>query len=273
MKFAIAVPNTGEYTDLSLLVELALEAEAKGWDGFFLWDTLYSMDEPALDAIVALAAIGARTEKIQIGTMALGLGRRRPWKVAREAVTLDQLTGGRLILGVGAGHPSERPFGWRGEPQKLAERLDRLDESLAILEGLWSGKSFSYEGKYFSVTDATFLPRPVHGHIPLWVVTTRGLEHMGPLVRAARCDGVVGGTSPNELAQMLEIIRNHRIKSTPFDAVIRYDLAEPTPNSAETIKLWEDVGATWCRCEIAISFNTLNESREFLQAGPPPYQS
>src|ERR1041384_948165 len=210
MKFGIAVPNTGEYADIELLVELAQEAEAKGWDGFFIWDTLYSMDDPALDAIVALSAIGAATKKIRIGTMALGLGRRRPWKLAREAATLDLLSQGRLILAVGAGHPSERPFQWRGEPQKLSERLARLDESLAILEGLWSGTSFSFEGKYFSVSEATFLPRPVQGRIPIWVVTTRDLEHIGPLIRAARCDGIVGGRSPNQLAEMLEIIRNYR---------------------------------------------------------------
>ena len=269
MKFGIAVPNTGEYADIELLVELAQEAEAKGWDGFFIWDTLYSMDEPALDAIVALSAIGAATERIRIGTMALGLGRRRPWKVAREAVTLDLLSHGRLILGVGAGHPSERPFQWRGEPQKLTERLVRLDESLAILAGLWSGSSFSYEGKYFSVSEATFLPRPVQERIPIWVVTTRDLENTGPLVRAARCDGIVGGSTPSQLAQMLEIIRSHRSSTTPFDAVIRYDLAEPTPNSHEAIRIWEAAGATWCRCELGVSFDTLREAWEFLRAGPP----
>jgi alkanesulfonate monooxygenase SsuD/methylene tetrahydromethanopterin reductase-like flavin-dependent oxidoreductase (luciferase family) len=271
MKFGIAVPNTGEYADLGLLVKLAQEAEATGWDGFFIWDTLYSMDEPAVDAIVALSAISAKTEKIRVGTMALGLGRRRPWKVAREAATLDLLSHGRLILAVGAGHPSERPFQWKGEPQKLVERLARLDESLAILEGLWSETSFSYQGKYFSVSEATFLPRPVQARIPIWVVTTRDLENIGPLRRAARYDGIVGGTSPKDLAQMLGIIQGYRNLDTPFDAVIRYDLAEPTPNSSEAIKIWEAAGATWCRCELGVSFKTLKEAQEFLRAGPPPY--
>lgn len=104
-------------------------------------------------------------------------------------------------------------------------------------------------------------------------MTTRDLENIGPLVRAARCDGIVGGRSPEQLAQMLAIIRSHRTSTDPFDAVIRYDLAEPTPNSAGTIRIWEVAGATWCRCELGVSFETLKEAREFLQAGPPPYQA
>ena len=111
MKFAIVASNAGEYADPKLLVELAREAESAGWDGFFIWDVLYSDAEPIVDAFVALSAIAAATKRIQIGTMALGLGRRRPWKVAREAVTLNLLSEGRLILAVGAGHPSDGALG------------------------------------------------------------------------------------------------------------------------------------------------------------------
>jgi alkanesulfonate monooxygenase SsuD/methylene tetrahydromethanopterin reductase-like flavin-dependent oxidoreductase (luciferase family) len=269
MKFAVVASNAGEYADPHLLVQLAREAELAGWDGFFIWDMLYSDGEPLVDTFVALSAIAVSTERIKLGTMALGLGRRRPWKIAREAVTLDMLSNGRLILAVGAGHPSDKALEWKGEIHKLKERLERLDECLSILHGLWTDKSFSFSGTHFSVENATFYPQPVRGYIPIWVVTTRGLEHFGPLRRAARVDGIVGGTTPSEVKQMLEVIQGERTRETPFDVVIRYDLANPTPTSAETIAIWETAGATWCRCELAISFDHLNEAREFVRAGPP----
>jgi alkanesulfonate monooxygenase SsuD/methylene tetrahydromethanopterin reductase-like flavin-dependent oxidoreductase (luciferase family) len=269
MKFAVVASNAGEYADPRLLVELAREAESTGWDGFFVWDMLYSEDEPIVDTFVALSAIAVSTERIQLGTMALGLGRRRPWKLAREAVTLDMLSNGRLILAVGAGHPSDGALGWKGEVHELGERLARLDESLSILEGLWSGQPFSFSGTHFSVEDATFHPRPVRGYIPIWVVTTRGLESLGPLRRAARMDGVVAGTTPQEVTEMMKIIQRERTRKTPLDVVIRYDLADPTPNSLENISAWEAVGVTWCRCELRVSFEQLSDARKFLRAGPP----
>jgi alkanesulfonate monooxygenase SsuD/methylene tetrahydromethanopterin reductase-like flavin-dependent oxidoreductase (luciferase family) len=270
MKFAVVASNAGEYADSKLLVELAGEAESVGWDGFFVWDMLYSEGEPIVDTFVALSAIAAATERIQIGTMALGLGRRRPWKVAREAVTLDMLSNGRLILAVGAGHPSDGALAWKGEVHELGERLARLDESLDILEGLWMGKPFSYSGTHFSVDSATFLPQPVRGYIPIWVVTTRGPEYSGPLRRAARTDGIVGGTTPQEVTEMMRIIQNTRTKQTPFDIVIRHDLAEPVPNSSvEALAAWEAAGVTWCRCELRVQFDQLSEARKFLRAGPP----
>lgn len=116
---------------------------------------------------------------------------------------------------------------------------------------------------------AKFQPRPVRGQIPIWVVTTRGLDHIGPLLRPARVDGIVGGTSPQEVAQMLAIIQPERMRSTVFDVIIRYDLANPLPDSPEAIAIWEASGATWCRCELAVSFDHLSDARAFMRASPP----
>jgi alkanesulfonate monooxygenase SsuD/methylene tetrahydromethanopterin reductase-like flavin-dependent oxidoreductase (luciferase family) len=269
MKFAVVASNAGEYADPNLLVQLAREAELAGWDGFFLWDMLCLDDEPIVDTFVALSAVAISTERIKLGRMALGLGRRRPWKVAREAVTLDILSNGRLILAVGAGHPSDKALEWKGEAHKLKERLARLDESLSILHGLWTDQSFSFSGTHFSVENATFYPQPVRGYIPIWVVTTRGLEHFGPLRRASRVDGIVGGTTPSEVTQMLDLIQRERTRKTPFEVVIRYDLADPMPTSSEAIAIWEAAGATWCRCELSVSFEHISKARQFLCAGPP----
>ena len=103
MKFAVNVQNFAPFADPRRLAELAKEAEDSGWDGFFLWDHIHWDGPPMVDPWVALAAIACATERIKIGTIVTPLSRRRPWKVARETVTLDHLSGGRLTLGVGLG--------------------------------------------------------------------------------------------------------------------------------------------------------------------------
>src|SRR5215813_10339582 len=142
MRFGLTLPNVGLYGDARTLSELASLAEDAGWDGVFLWDTLhYQADEsPVCDPWIALAAVAMRTERIRIGTMVAAPTRRRPWKMARETTTLDHLSHGRLILGVGAGDGSDRGFTNFGEETDARMRAKLLDESLAILQGLWSGQ-------------------------------------------------------------------------------------------------------------------------------------
>ena len=106
VSFAVGLPNVREYADPRLLVELAVAAEAAGWDGVFVWDHIAREEDaaiPATDPWIALAAIAARTERVRLGAMVTPLSRRRPWKVARETVALDVLSGGRLTFGVGLG--------------------------------------------------------------------------------------------------------------------------------------------------------------------------
>jgi hypothetical protein len=82
-------------------------------------------------------------------------------------------------------------------------------------------------------------------------------------------DGIVAGTTPQEVSEIVKIIQPERTRQTPFDIVIRYDLADPVPNSSEAIAAWEAVGVTWCRCRLRVSFDQLSEARKFLRAGPP----
>ncbi|WP_089920707.1 LLM class flavin-dependent oxidoreductase [Lentzea albida] len=109
MRYAIYVPGFGpSFGDPSVLVSLAVEAEAAGWDGFFLWDHVVVPGEPVVaDVWVTLGAVAARTSRVRLGPLVTSLGRRRPWKVALEASTLQRLSGGRLVLGVGAGVPQD----------------------------------------------------------------------------------------------------------------------------------------------------------------------
>ena len=163
MRFAINLPNFGEYGDARRLAELARETEAAGWDGFFIWDVFggdSAAPVPVDDPWIALAAIAATTERIRLGTMVTPLPRRRPWKLARQAASLDHLSGGRLILGVGIGTPPEE-FARFGEEPDPRIRAEMLDEGLEVLTGLWSGEPFSFHGRHYRVEEATLLPRPV----------------------------------------------------------------------------------------------------------------
>src|SRR4051812_49410378 len=187
MRYGLEIPNGGECADPHFLAELASLAEQAGWDGIFLEDYICyydAPDSPTCDPWVALAGMAVHTQRIRLGTMVTPLSRRRPWKLARETVTLDHLSNGRLILGVGLGGFGEKSFTHFREVTDGKQRAEMLDESLDILAGLWSGRPFSYNGKHYSVDEVTFLPQPVQQpRIPIWV--GGGWPKKGPMQRAA----------------------------------------------------------------------------------------
>jgi len=178
MRHAVELPNFGLHGEPDELVELAVAAERAGWDGVFVWDALgVDVGErnpaylPGCDPWISLAAIAAATDRLTIGTMVTPPARRRPWKLARETVSLDRLSRGRLVLPVALGWVPDPGFSRVGEPLERRVRAERLDESLEILAGLWSGQPFSFRGRHYQVEDLTFLPTPVQTpRIPVWVV-------------------------------------------------------------------------------------------------------
>ena len=98
MRHAIFVPNFGVFSDPVLVADLAARSESAGWDGWFLWDHFVYRkgDEPAADPWLTLAAVAVGTSRIRLGPLVTPLPRRRPWNVARQAATLDHLSGGRV---------------------------------------------------------------------------------------------------------------------------------------------------------------------------------
>src|SRR4051812_49583731 len=113
--------------------------------------------------------MAVRTERVRLGIMVTPLARRRPWKVAREAVAVDALSGGRFALGVGLGGGPKAEFAAFGEDPDPRSRADRLQQGLAILFGLWAGEPFRFEGHAPRVTGADFLPQAVQPPpLPVW---------------------------------------------------------------------------------------------------------
>jgi alkanesulfonate monooxygenase SsuD/methylene tetrahydromethanopterin reductase-like flavin-dependent oxidoreductase (luciferase family) len=228
-KRGLFIPPFDELVDPRTIVDLARRAEASGWDGFFLWDHVnYTRDGvgAVADAWIDLAAIAAVTERIRIGPMVTPLSRRRVQKVARETVTLDRLSDGRLTLGVGLGVEGNgelEPFGEEVDPRKRAELLDG---GLDRLTSFWAGE---------------FEPRPVQTpRIPVWVAG-RWKTRRRPLERAARWDGFfpIGLPDPAALERIAEEVGELRDASQDaFDLVV-----EIAPGDAPAP--WEAAGATW----------------------------
>src|SRR5437868_6696888 len=166
-----------DVSDIRTIGEMTREAEEAGWDGVFIADavavaTKEFPDIPFFDPWVMLAVMAMSTERIRIGTMITPVSRRRPWKLARETVSLDHLSNGRLILGVGLGAANDDGgFCKVGEAMDLKVRAQRLDEGLQVMSGLWSGQPFSFSGEHYQVQQMTMLPPPVQApRIPVWVV-------------------------------------------------------------------------------------------------------
>jgi alkanesulfonate monooxygenase SsuD/methylene tetrahydromethanopterin reductase-like flavin-dependent oxidoreductase (luciferase family) len=143
-------------------VTLARAAEDAGWDGVFTWDGIHVGDDMEVhDPWVLMAAFAMATERVRLGAIVHPLPRRRPWKVARESATLDGLSKGRLVLPVGLGALDDAGFGRVGEVTDRRIRAERLDESLEILTGLWSGEPFGFAGRHYRFEPMAFRPTPV----------------------------------------------------------------------------------------------------------------
>lgn len=248
MKFGLQLPNFGPFSEPKRLIELAQRAEHAGWDGFFLWDHV-AIPERMIDTMTVLAAIATATEHIKIGPMITAPTRRRPWKLARECATLDQLSNGRLILGVGLG-ASEHDFEHVSEVSDYRLRAQRTDEALSILDGLWRGEPFSYNGEHFQVDDLQFLPRPVQmPRIPIWVA---GLwDNKAPMRRASRWDGAFpigdGFTlSPDDWRDIIAFVSENRSDiNAPFDYVHSGITPNDPINAQQTIQPYADASVTW----------------------------
>ncbi len=248
MKRAIDVPPFGELADPRVLAELAVAAEERGWDGFFVWDhVVYRAPVRAVaDPWVALAAVACATSRLRIGPLITPLSRRRVHKVARETVTLDLLSSGRLTLGVGLGSARNgelEPFGEVADPRERARLLDRgLDD----LVRYWAGE---------------FQPVPVQQpRIPVWVAAE--WPHRRPVRRALRWDGLfpTGLASPAALAELTSEIRESRPAGDPFDVIVDISPGDdPDP--------WAQAGATWTVTDFGMQ-PTQAEVRDVIDAGP-----
>jgi alkanesulfonate monooxygenase SsuD/methylene tetrahydromethanopterin reductase-like flavin-dependent oxidoreductase (luciferase family) len=255
--------------DPGTIADLSVAAESAGWDAVFYWDGIAIGKTDVYDPWVVMAAIATRTEGIRFGPIVTPPSRRRPWKLAREAMTLDRLSGGRLVLPVGLGALDDHGFGNVGEVTDTRVRAELLDESLEILDGLWGGEPFGFEGRHYRFGPMTFRPTPVQQpRIPIWVVGV--WPHRRSLARAFRWDGILPQTSdPETIRQIVEMAARERAETGregSWDVVVD---GRTTDDEASLRRVAEvrDAGATWWN---EADWNApMKAIRARIAAGPP----
>lgn len=264
--------------DARTAADLAHDAEAAGWDGFFVWEPVWGVD-----AWVSLTAAAMRTERIRLGTMITPLSRMRPWKLASETATLDNLSGGRVTLAVGLG-ATDTGFPEFGEETDRRIRAELLDEGLDIVTGLWRGQPFTHDGKHYRVQPTTFSPPPPpvqQPRIPIWCVGAWPFEKS--MRRALRYDGLlptVRGEDRNmrhptvaELPAIVADVAAKRGDGAPYDIVVEGTTSgTDRERPAAKVRQWADAGATWfleARWGIEQQPDFIAGLRRRIAAGPP----
>jgi alkanesulfonate monooxygenase SsuD/methylene tetrahydromethanopterin reductase-like flavin-dependent oxidoreductase (luciferase family) len=278
MRFGWVLP----YGDARTAAELAAVAEEHGWDGFFVWEGVW-----AIDPWVSLAAVAMRTERIRMGTMLTPLPRRLPWELAGQVATLDNLSGGRVILPVGLGATDDRWWLFEDDPGRRV-RAEQMDEALELIQALWSGEPVTYEGAHYRARPAQIMlpPRPMQRpRVPIWVVGA--WPRPKSMRRAARVDGWLpahmprdGGhreLTPELLGEGIGWLRERRasegLSMEGYDVVAEGTTPADRAAAAEIVRPWAEAGATWW---IDADWSDMEPGRvraaalERLRAGPPP---
>lgn len=283
MKFGLQVINAWSANDgvknpSQFLLELAIAADKSGWDGFFLWDhLLFPWSVPIVESWTVLSAIAGITENLWLGTTVTPVARRRPHILAKQLATLDQLTNGKAVLGVGLGglELEYTPFGEEFDYKMLAKKTD---EALEVITGLWSGEQFTYNGKHYTVNNVTFLPKPIQEpHIPIWI----GGSSRGATKRASKHDGwVIGGSCPSakdaglslkQVSQEVRRIQKYRDDTKPFDVIYGMELPENESQLRKLILKADTVGVTWL-CESIFGLRcTGGQALKIVNQGPPSH--
>ncbi len=259
MRYSINVPNFGEFAAPEVFADVARRAEEAGWDALLVWDHVVEQKDlrrQIADPWILLAAAALATRRIRLGTAITPVARRRPAKLAREVATLDRLTGGRMVLGVGLGAPVDDEYGSFGDTTDTRVLAERLDEGLHALDLLWSGEPVTYRGNQITIDDVVFLPTPVQRpRVPIWV---GGFwPNKAPMRRAARWDGAIPamagfetGRPPEvrEARELVAFLRGCRAENgradQPFDVILG-GTSPGGPAGRDVVGPLADVGVTW----------------------------
>jgi alkanesulfonate monooxygenase SsuD/methylene tetrahydromethanopterin reductase-like flavin-dependent oxidoreductase (luciferase family) len=282
MKYGLNMASAGPAGDARTMGELAHVAEESGWDGIFLEDYIVWQSHPEVptyDPWITLAAMAMRTQHVRLGTTVTPIPRRRPWKLAQELVTLDHLSDGRMILGIGLGDTGEsigKDSSFAGFSEELdpKRRARMLDEGLEIITRLWRGEPFSFDGEFYQVNNIQILPKPVQQpRIPIWV--GGGYPHRGPLERALRWDGSCMYKQPGHWMQPEDV------RALREGVIARQGTLEGYDITVGGAQRWEDEnaqraymesiaseGVTWWHEYVPPNVGDFHVQRKLIERGP-----
>lgn len=259
------------------MIDYAVAADESGWDGVFLADGLYP-EFPSIDPWITLAGVAVRTSHVVLGSWITPVPRRHPWQLAHDLATLDHLSNGRVLLGAGLGTEGNyTTFGDEWQPKRIARKYD---EALDVIDGLWQGGPFSYDGEFYTVEEATLPYTPVQEpRIP--ILLGCWWPNKKPFRRAAKWDGIMPsapsffgsegeqgeratGTIEEEVQDLVSYYRNQT--DEPGDILLPIDVPEAPDDFADTCR---DLGATWLLTTDLLDGESHEENLERIRAGPP----
>jgi probable F420-dependent oxidoreductase len=272
VQFLFQYPDThgidGDMLDAGPVAEVARAAEAAGWDGIAFTEHpapssrwLQNGGHQALDPFVALAAAGAVTERLKLLTFLTVVPYRNPALLAKTAATLDRVSNGRFVLGVGTGYLKSEFFALGVD---FEERNALFDEALDVLPLHWSGEPFDYQGRHFNARDVIGRPRPVQQPIPIWIggnapITLRRVAEraqgwmplLGPAQVTATARTPHIGDGDDLATKIAEVKAMAGDRADGLDVAVAYtdaEIAEPAVDverHREAFGRLAEAGATW----------------------------
>lgn len=265
MKHAF-VGTTGDPADL---VALGVLAEQHGWDGYFSWDATSMAGAGSVDPFTVLAAVAAATHRITLGALVVAVAKRRAWEFAQQALMVDRISGGRLVLPVGTGVTVDAGLQAAGVGDDRRMLADRLDQILAFAADAWAGRPARDPD---SGVEFTF-PPATRSAIPVWPVGILGTRS---LRRAARWDGVTvqlgadrtgDADGTGELSRLVARLRE--LGAGPEVEVLAQSDLLTGSEAEERSRAWEAAGASWLVQADWSPAATVDSQRAHLEAGPP----
>lgn len=227
-KIRFGIQTAQQDVDFEQLLVVWQHADALGYDSAFVFDHFMpilgsDMDGPTLEGWTLLTALAVQTRRLEVGTLVTGNTYRNPALVAKMATTLDIVTRGRAVLGIGAGwfEPEHQAYGFPFNTAK--ERADRLDEALQVITQLWTEDHPSFAGKYYTLDKAPFAPKSIQRPHPPIMIGGKGKKWIMPLVgRYAQQWNAPLGLTPDEIRERIEIIKAEckRIGRDPCDVEV-----------------------------------------------------
>jgi alkanesulfonate monooxygenase SsuD/methylene tetrahydromethanopterin reductase-like flavin-dependent oxidoreductase (luciferase family) len=276
MHFGVFLPPFAEFAEPNRVVALSRQLEESGWDGLFLWDHMLTTPGMAVaDPWVIMAAVATVTQRIRLGALVTPLPRRRPWVLSRQLATLDQLSDGRLIGGIGLGGDGWSEFSAFGEEVDPILRGRMLDEALELVQRFLTGEAVSFHGSHYVVDSPPLLPRPRQHLLPMWGAVR--WPNRRPLARIAKLDGCFpifdssGALPPPDPANIASL-RARLVDlgaRSDIDVAVECELSLEEPSSIPaTVAALEHAGVTW----ILESFRpgaAPERVAEVVRKGPP----
>jgi alkanesulfonate monooxygenase SsuD/methylene tetrahydromethanopterin reductase-like flavin-dependent oxidoreductase (luciferase family) len=271
MRYGVILPGGTAPQQL----DLAVLAERAGWDGVFVWEAAYGVD-----AWTLLGAMASATSRVTLGTLLTPLPWRRPWKVASQAVTLDQLSGGRAVLAVGLG-ATETDLPDTGEATDRRIRAEMLDEGIDLIRMLWAGQTH-FAGRHYRYDcardDLSRVGTPVQDPIPIWAVGAWPKPRS--MRRIVRCDGVIPEyhldgreATPDDVRELCTWLASRGARADIDVTAEGETPAGDVTAARDLVAPWADAGCTWwmeTRWEVPHDApERLADIRARLAAGPP----